>query len=158
MTKKRKTPEEVTAHFRAEAAIRFPDSVVDDEARAAFWVGHYQWFDYTCETALQIFLRQRPRTGSSHRMMGEVKDGVLWTWRADGNRSHLHKHPRLHCYTIAFYPIAHAAEFGFHAVSLNDRPGLITVEELLQMPEVPKSMRGGYERAIQLPKTGKEEE
>jgi hypothetical protein len=128
---------------------RYPGVVIDDEALAAYWVGPWQRWNHTAENALQIYLNLRPRTGYRHRLVGRVlPDGILECWR-DDSKGTLHWHPKLECWTIARYAILNAARFGFHAVRVNAEQ-VITVDELLAAPEVPKEERGPYERQLQI--------
>lgn len=149
---------------------------MDDEARAGYWVGRYQYnarvregckrkptgpsgpddqdyiWDIDAQNVLQLYLDLRPPTGSHLRMLGQIVDGVLQCWRADGKDRAQHEHPHLKCYTIARYPIVHAARFGFRAIQLNGGEP-ISVERLLAMPEVPKKYRNTFERQIQIKET-----
>jgi hypothetical protein len=163
----------IDANFRKSVAENYPQAVIDDEGRAAYWTGHfyrfaelrkggtrkpkgpegyndpnYQW-RIDVPNALQILLKYQPPSGFQHRMLGELDGGVLRIWRsyltADG-----HEHPVLKCYTIARYPIVRAEEFGFQAIQVNEGGPLITVEALLEMPEVPTKYRHTFERQIQI--------
>lgn len=153
--KKRRTPAEALARRRA-TLTNYVDAncpgvpfELDDEARAAYWVGLYEMWGSHVECALNIVLDHYPESGHRHRMIGQVKDGILDTWRADGHNISLHWHPRLDCYTIARYPIVNAARYGFDAIQINAR-AVVPVSEIMEWPEVPAKERGGYERQIQL--------
>jgi hypothetical protein len=167
MKKKRLTPAEALAKRLAtltnyvNASWPGASFELDDEARAAYWVGPFRrWpkkdpvtleekYEIDLRDALQLALDHYPETGNRHRMLGEIKDRILYTTRAKKNGATLHWHPRLNCYTVARWPILHASRFGFHAIEINGHSP-VPVNYLLQQPEVPPKERGGYERQIQI--------
>lgn len=164
--KKRRTPEEIAAARVIEAArtkdfiakhFGVTNAVEDAEHLAWYWVGpQFHWEkgkrvpELDVPNSVQLYLNIEPPGSKRLRCLGQIVDGVLRTWRHAGNKSHLHLHDVLKCYCIAHYPIAHAAEFGFHSVAVNSDFHLITVEALLRMPQVPKKLQRCFERQIQI--------
>ena len=166
--RKRRTREESLAR-RRETLTNYVKSNcpevafdLDEEAYGAYGVGHFLWggptkdpvsgearYKIDVADALILILHFYPRTGLRHRMLGVIQDRILHAHRDDESKVSLHWHPKLDCYTIARWPIVNAARYGFDAIEINGRAP-ISVGEIMEWPEVPAKLRGGYERQLQL--------